>query len=377
MVLSQEHQEFREWIREFAERVVAPRAAQIDEKEEFPWDVVKQMGEAGIMGIPFPEEYGGTGLDALSYAIAVEEISRVCGSTGLTLAAHASLGANLIYLFGTEEQKQKYLIPLAKGEWISAFGLTEPEAGSDAGATRTRAELDGDEWVINGRKNFITSGSIAEVVIITAVTDKSKGKKGISSLIVEKGSPGFSPGKKEKKMGLRGSDTSELIFEDCRIPRENILGNEGEGFRQFLTILDGGRVSIAAMALGIAQGALEACIAYSKQRVQFGKPIADLQAIQFMIAEMATEIEAARQLVYHAAMREDAGEPFIVESAMAKLFASRVAMKATTDAVQIHGGYGYMKDYPVERYFRDAKLTEIGEGTSEIQRLVIARELLR
>jgi butyryl-CoA dehydrogenase len=377
LILSQEHQEFREWIREFALRVVAPRAAEIDEKEEFSWDVVKQMGELGIMGIPFPEKYGGAGLDALSYTIAVEEVSRVCGSTGITLAAHVSLGANSIHLFGTEEQKQKYLIPLAKGEWLGAFGLTEPEAGSDAGATKTRAVLDGDEWVINGRKTFVTSGSIAEMTVITAVTDKSKGKRGISSFIVEKGTPGFSPGKKEKKMGLRGSVTSELIFEDCRLPRENLLGNEGEGYKQFLTILDGGRISIAAMALGIAQGALDASIAYSKERVQFGKPIGEIQAIQFMLADMATEIEAARQLIYHGATLEDAGQPFITESAMAKLFASRVAMKATTDAIQIHGGYGYMKDYPVERYFRDAKLTEIGEGTSEIQRLVIARELLR
>lgn len=376
MFLTEEQQMLKEMVRDFADHEVKPKAAEIDETGEFPWDTIMKMGELGLMGVPFPKEYGGAGMDNVCYAIAVEEISRVCGSTGITLAAHISLGTNPIYLFGTEEQKKKYLPPLASGKELAAFGLTEPGAGSDAGATETTAVLKNGEWVINGTKNFITNGSLASTYVITAMTDKGKGTRGISSFIVEKNAPGFRAGKKEDKLGLRGSDTSELIFDDCRIPRANLLGRENEGFKQFLTILDGGRISIGAMALGIAQGALDESIKYAKERQQFGQPIANFQAIQFMLSDMGTEIEAARHLVYHAARLEDEGKDYLKASAMAKLFASEVAMRATTKAIQIHGGYGYTRDYPVERMFRDAKLCEIGEGTSEIQRIVIARSLL-
>jgi butyryl-CoA dehydrogenase len=376
-LLDTEHEEVRRWARGLAEKVVAPAAEQQDSSEKPDLEILKKLGESGLMGIPYPEEHGGAGLDNLSYAIAVEEVSRVCGSTGLFLAAHTSLGAAPFHLFGTEEQKKKYLVPLAKGEMIGAFGLTEPGAGSDAGGIRTTAEPDGDEWVINGTKCFITSGRLAQVVVIAAKTDKSKGKKGMSSIIVEKGMPGFGYGKEEKKLGVRGTDTSELVFDNCRVPRANLLGNEGEGLKQFLTILDGGRVSIGAMALGIAQGCLDKSVKYAKQRVQFGKPLSELQAIQVIIADMATQVEAARQLLYHAAALEDAGRSFVKEAAMAKLFASKAAVKAGLDSIQVHGGYGYMRDYPVERMMRDAKLTEIGEGTSQIQELVIARRLLR
>ncbi len=376
-MLDKEHEEFRKWARGLVEKVVAPAASQLDSSEKPDLEVVKKLGESGLMGIPYPEEHGGAGLDNLSYAIAVEEVSRVCGSTGLFLAAHTSLGAAPFHLFGTDEQKKKYLVPLASGEMIGAFGLTEPGAGSDAGGIRTTAELDGDQWVINGTKCFITSGRLAQVVVIAAITDKSKGKKGMSSIIVERGTPGFGYGKEEKKLGVRGTDTSELVFDNCRVPKTNLLGSEGEGLKQFLTILDGGRVSIGAMAVGIAQGCLEESSKYAKQRIQFGKPISELQAIQVMVADMATQVEAARQLLYHAARLEDAGRSFVKEAAMAKLFASRIAVKAGLDAIQVHGGYGYMKDYPVERMLRDAKLTEIGEGTSQIQELVIARELFR
>jgi butyryl-CoA dehydrogenase len=376
-LLDREHEEFRKWARGLVEKVVAPAAEQQDSGEKPDLEVVKKLGEAGLMGVPYPEEHGGAGLDNLSYAIAVEEVSRVCGSTGLFLAAHTSLGTAPFHLFGTEEQKKKYLVPLAKGEMIGAFGLTEPGAGSDAGGIRTTAEPDGDEWVINGTKCFITSGRLAQVVVIAARTDKSKGKKGMSSIIVEKGTPGFGYGKEEKKLGVRGTDTSELVFDNCRVPRANLLGSEGEGLKQFLTILDGGRVSIGAMAVGIAQGCLDQSVKYTKQRVQFGKPISELQAIQVIIADMATQVEAARQLLYHAAALEDAGRSFVKEAAMAKLFASRAAVKAGLDSIQVHGGYGYMRDYPVERMMRDAKLTEIGEGTSQIQELVIARGLFK
>jgi len=306
----------------------------------------------------------------------VEEISYASGSIGLPYEAHVSLASAPIYLFGTEEQKEKYLVPLAKGEYIGAFGLTEPEAGSDAGATKTTALLDGEHWVINGTKRFITSGSIADVVVITAKTDPEKGTRGISNFIIEKGTPGFTPGKEEIKMGLKGSVTSELILEDCRVPRENLLGKPGEGFKQFLKTLDGGRVSIAAMALGIGRAALEASIAYAKERVQFGRPIAEFQAIQWMIADTATELDAARLLLYQAAYLEDQGKRFTKEAAMAKLFASEAAERACFNAIQIHGGYGYSQEYPVERFYRDNRLTTIGEGTSEIQRLVIARQVL-
>jgi len=329
------------------------------------------------MGMVAPKEYGGSGYDTTSYSIAVEEVSRVCGSTGITVAAHNSLGVYPIYLFGNEEQKKKYIPDLASGKKLGSFGLTEPDAGSDAAGTKTTAVLDGDSWVINGSKCFITNASVGETFVITAVTDKSKGYKGISSFILEKGTKGFTVGKKENKMGLRGSDTATLIFEDMRLPKENLLGKPGEGFKQFMITLDGGRISIGAMALGIAQGAFDKALDYAKKREQFGKPITDFQAIQWKLSDMATQLEAARHLIYHASELKDKGEKFIKESAMAKLYASEVGRFVTYQAIQIFGGYGYMSEYPVERYMRDVKLCEIGEGTSEIQRMVIARELVR
>jgi alkylation response protein AidB-like acyl-CoA dehydrogenase len=374
--LNEEQEMFRKTIREFAEKEIMPRAQEIDLKGEFPWDIIRKMADLGLMGLPFPEEYGGAGGDAISYAIAVEEIARASGSVAITYSAHISLACSPIYLFGTEEQKKKYLIPMARGEKIGAFGLTEPGAGSDAAAIKTRAVLDGDEWVINGQKIFITNGSIADVVVIAAVTDPAKGKRGISNFIIEKGTPGFRVGREEDKMGLRGSVTSELIFENCRVPKENLLGKEGEGYKQFLMTLDGGRIGIGAMAVGLGMAALEAAAKYAKERVQFGQPIAEFQAIQWMIADMATELEAARLLVLRAAWLKDQGRRFTKEAAMAKLFASEAAVRACYKAIQIHGGYGYTKDYPVERFYRDARLTTIGEGTSEIQRLVIARHIL-
>ena len=374
--LTEEQKMIRDMVRDFAENEIAPIAAEIDEEERFPKEIFKKMGELGLLSLPWPPKYGGAGADFVSFALAVEEISYASGSIGLPYEAHVSLASAPIYLFGTEEQKERYLVPLVKGEYIGAFGLTEPEAGSDAGATKTTALLDGDHWVINGTKRFITSGSIADVLVITARTDPEKGTRGISNLIIEKGTPGFTPGKEEIKMGLKGSVTSELIFEDCRVPRENLLGKRGEGFKQFLKTLDGGRVSIAAMALGIGRAALEASTAYAKERVQFGRPIAKFQAIQWMIADAATELEAARLLLYQAAYLEDQGKRFTKEAAMAKLFASEAAERACFNAIQIHGGYGYSREYPVERFYRDNRLTTIGEGTSEIQRLVIARQLL-
>lgn len=374
--LNEEQEIFRKTVREFAEKEIMPRAQEIDQKGEFPWDIIRKIADLGLMGLPFPEEYGGAGGDTISYAIAVEEIARASGSVAITYSAHVSLACFPIYLFGTEEQKRKYLVPLARGEKIGAFGLTEPGAGSDAAAIKTRAVLDGDEWVINGQKIFITNGSVADVVIIAAVTDPAKGKKGISNFIVEKGTPGFRIGREEDKMGLRGSVTSELIFENCRIPKENLLGKEGEGYKQFLITLDGGRIGIGAMAVGLGMAALEAAVKYAKERVQFGQPIAEFQAIQWMLADMATELEAARLLVYRAAWLKEQGKRFTKEAAMAKLFASEAAVRACYKAIQIHGGYGYIKDYPVERLYRDARLTTIGEGTSEIQRLVIARHIL-
>jgi butyryl-CoA dehydrogenase len=374
--LNEEQEMFRKTIREFAEKEIMPRAQEIDLKGEFPWDIIRKMADLGLMGLPFPEEYGGAGGDAISYAIAVEEIARASGSVAITYSAHISLACSPIYLFGTEEQKKKYLIPMARGEKMGAFGLTEPGAGSDAAAIKTRAVLDGDEWVINGQKIFITNGSIADVVVIAAVTDPAKGKRGISNFIIEKGTPGFRVGREEDKMGLRGSVTSELIFENCRVPKENLLGKEGEGYKQFLITLDGGRIGIGAMAVGLGMAALEAAAKYAKERVQFGQPIAEFQAIQWMIADMATELEAARLLVLRAAWLKDQGRRFTKEAAMAKLFASEAAVRACYKAIQIHGGYGYTKDYPVERFYRDARLTTIGEGTSEIQRLVIARSIL-
>ncbi|MGD8627707.1 MAG: acyl-CoA dehydrogenase [bacterium] len=377
MQLSDENKMIRKMVREFAEAEVKPVAQQIDETCEFPWETVRKMAELGLMGMPYPEEYEGGASDTLGYTIGVEEISRVCGATGITMAAHTSLGCYPIFDAGTEEQKRKYLPDIASGRKLAAFGLTEPNAGSDAGGTETTAVRDGDHFVLNGTKCFITNASTAETFVVTTSTDKEKGTRGITAFILEKGMPGFKPGKKESKLGVCGSDTGELIFEDCRVPAENMLGKEGEGFKVFLRTLDGGRISIGAMALGIAQGALDASLKYSKERKQFGRTISSFGAIQNMLADMATEIEAARLLVYNASLMKDRGERIIKEAAMAKLFASEVAMRATRVAIQIHGGYGYMREYDVERFYRDAKITVIGEGTSEIQKLVIARELLR
>jgi butyryl-CoA dehydrogenase len=377
MRISKEHEEFRKRIREFAEKEIEPKAGELDEVGKFPYDTVKKLGEMGILGMVAPKEYGGSGYDTLSYSIAVEEISRVCGSTGITVAAHNSLGLYPIYLFGTEEQKKRFMPDLASGRKLGSFGLTEPGAGSDAAGTKTTAVLDGDAYVVNGSKCFITNASVGETFVITAVTDKTKSYKGISSFILEKGTKGFSIGKKENKMGLRGSDTATLIFEDLRIPKENLLGKEGEGFKQFMITLDGGRISIGSMALGIAQGAFDKALEYSKERIQFEKPISTFQAIQWKLSDMATQLEAARHLIYHASELKDKGEYFVKESAMAKLYASEVGRYVCHQAIQIFGGYGYLSSYPVERYFRDIKLCEIGEGTSEIQRLVIARELLK
>ena len=377
MWLSEKHEKFKMKIREFAEAEVEPVSAQIDEDAEFPYENVKKLGEMGILGMVVPEKYGGTGDDMITYAIAVEEFSRVCGSTGITVAAHNSLAVYPLYLFGNEEQKKKFIPPLARGEKLGAFGLTEPGAGSDAGATKASAVLKGGHYVINGSKCFITNARVAETMVITARTDPAKGSKGISNFILEKSMPGVKVGKKENKMGLRGSDTGELHFEDVKVPKENLLGKEGEGFKQFLITLDGGRISIGAMALGIAQGAYEKSLKHAKERIQFDRPIAKFQSIQWRLSDMATQIEAARHLIYAAAWLKDQGKPYIKESAMAKLFASEVATWVAYQALRIFGGYGYLRKYPVERYLRDVKLCEIGEGTSEIQRLVIAREILK
>ncbi len=376
--LTEEQQAIRDMVRRFARERIAPKAAELDEKGEFPIETVKELGEMGIFGIGFPEEDGGSGFDTLSYIIAVEELSRVDGSHGITLAAHCSLGVWPIWKFGTEEQKKKWMPLICSGEKLSSFGLTEPEAGSDAGGTRTTAVLKGDEWIINGTKQFITNATYAGVLVITARTDKeAKGSRGISAFLLPTDAPGYSLGKKENKLGLRASDTRELVFEDCRLPKDALLGELNHGFPIFMQTLDGGRISIAALALGIGQGALDACVPYAMQRKQFGRPIADFQMIQAYLAEMQTELTAARHLTYHAARLKDAGRSTTMASAMAKYYASTAAMKAATLAVQIHGGYGYTKDYPVERYFRDAKLCEIGEGTTEIQKIVIARELIK
>jgi alkylation response protein AidB-like acyl-CoA dehydrogenase len=374
--LSEEHEMIRRMVREFAEREIAPHADEIDEKDEFPAGIFRRMGELGILGLPFPEEYGGSGADYLSLIIALEEVARVSGSMAIILDAHTSLCCEPIYRFGTHEQKHRYLAPLAQGEKVGAFGLTEPQAGSDAGATRTRAIREGDGWVLNGHKVFITNGSVADVIVITAKTVPDQGTGGISSFIVERGMPGFQPGRDEKKMGLKGSVTSELFFEDCRVPLENLLGKENQGFKQFLATLDAGRIAIAAMAVGLAQGAFERSTDYARQRVQFGQPIAKFQAIQWIIADMATEIEAARLLVYRAAWLKEKGLPFTTEASMAKLFASEVSERVCRNAIQVHGGYGYMREYAVERMYRDQRLCAIGEGTSEIQRLIIARHAL-
>jgi len=374
--LTEEHDMVRGMVRDFVEKEVAPRAEEIDEKDEFPRDIFHRMGELGLLGLPFPEEYGGCGGDFMSLVIALEEIARASGSVAIILDAHTSLCCEPLFLFGTEEQKRTHLSSLARGEKIGAFGLTEPGAGSDAGATRTRAVRDGDEWVINGQKIFITNGSVADVVVITAKTEPERGTRGISAFIIEKGTPGFQLGRDEKKMGLKGSVTSQLFFESCRIPVDNLLGEENTGFRQFLITLDAGRVAIAAIAVGLAQGAFERAVAYAKERVQFGQAIARFQAIQWMIADMATQIEAARLLVYRAAWLKDQGLPFAKQASVAKLFATEMSERACRDAIQIHGGYGYMQEYAVERMYRDQRLCAIGEGTNEIQRLVIARHVL-
>jgi butyryl-CoA dehydrogenase len=376
MILDEKYAKLRTKIKNFADKEVAPRAKEFDQKEEFPLDLVKRMAELNMLAIYIPKEYGGAGLDTLSYAIAVEEVGRVCGSTGIFLAAHSSLGVYPIFLAGTEEQKQKWLIPLAKGEKIGSFGLTEPNAGSDAAGTQTTAKLIGNEYVINGTKRFITSGSIADIIVFTATKDPSLGYPGISAFVVEKGTPGFSPGKDEVKLGLRGSITSELIFEDCKIPKENLLGKESDGFKIFMATLDGGRISIGALALGIAQGAVDASIKFAKKNKKSGKPLYKLQNIQSMIAEMATNVEAARLLVYQAAMLKDNNKPFTKEAAMAKYYASDIGTKVTNMAIDIHGLLGITDQYPVERFLRDEKLMEIGEGTSEIQKIVIARKIL-
>jgi alkylation response protein AidB-like acyl-CoA dehydrogenase len=365
-------------VRDFAEAEVAPGAGERDEKEEFPETLWKRCGELGLAGVTFPEEYNGVGADYLSYAISVEELSRVDASLGVTVSAHSSLCANPIYLFGTEEQKKKYLIPLSSGELLGAFGLTESMAGSDASGTRTTAVRDGDSYLINGTKIFITNGYYADIYVITAQMDRSKGSKGIATFIIEKGTPGFTFGKKEKKMGIRSSATYELVFEDVRIPAENLLGEEGQGFKIALTTLDYGRLGIASQALGIAQGAYEAALKYAKEREQFNKTLSEIQIIQFKLADMATQIEAARLLVYQAVtIAEERRIPVTRYSAIAKVFAAETANKVATEAVQILGGYGYTREYPVERFMRDAKITEIYEGTNEIQRVVIASSILK
>ncbi|MBU8687958.1 acyl-CoA dehydrogenase [Priestia megaterium] len=373
--LSEEHEMIRRMVRDFAKNEVAPTAAQRDEEERFDRGIFTQMADLGLTGIPWPEQYGGIGSDYLAYCIAVEELSRVCASTGVTLSAHTSLAGWPIYTFGTEEQKQKYLKPMATGEKIGAYGLTEPSAGSDAGGMRTLAVKAGEDYILNGSKIFITNGGEADIYVVFARIDPNE--KRTSAFIIEKDMPGFSVGKKEKKLGIRSSPTTEIIFEDCRVPKENLLGNEGEGFKIAMMTLDGGRNGIAAQAVGIAQGALDAAVAYAKERQQFGKPIISQQGIAFKLADMATSIEAARLLTYQAAWLESQGLPYGKESAMSKLYAGDTAMKVTTEAVQVFGGYGYTKDYPVERFMRDAKITQIYEGTQEIQRLVISRYLAK
>ena len=374
--LSKEHEMARNLYREFAQKEVKPLAQEVDETEQFPKETVAKMQKLGFLSIPMPKEYGGQGCDTLCYAMCVEELSKVCATTGVIVSAHTSLCAEPIRKWGTEEQKQKYLVPLCNGSKLGAFGLTEPGAGTDASGQQTKAVLDGDEYVINGSKIFITNGKEADTYVIFAMTDKSKGTRGISAFIVEKGTPGFTFGTKEKKMGIRGSATYELIFTECRIPKENLLGQEGKGFGIAMTTLDGGRIGIASQALGIAAGALEVTVNYVKERKQFGKSLSQFQNTQFQLADMATKVEAARHLVYKAAIAKDTQKKYSLEAAMAKLYAAEVAMEVTTKAVQLHGGYGYTREYDVERMMRDAKITEIYEGTSEVQRMVISASLL-
>jgi butyryl-CoA dehydrogenase len=397
LYFSEQHLAVREMVRQFARDDVAPVAAKHDAEGSFPWETVKKMGELGLLGVPWPESLGGAGLDLLSYIITIEELARVDASTGLTVSAHTTLGTSPIVHYGSEAQRERYVPVLARGKVLGGFGLTEPNAGSDAGGTQTTAVRRGDRYVLNGRKRFITHGSVGEIFVVTAVTDPAQGTRGISSFIVTKETsdlatareigvghepslvpmPGFRSGKKEDKLGWRASDTAELILEDVEVPAENLLGAEGEGFVNFMRTLDAGRVGIAALSLGIATGAYEEAVRYATVRKQFGQPIASFQGIAFQLADMATEIEAGRQLTYHAAWLAQQGKPFGKQAAMAKLFCSELAMRATIKAVQVHGGYGYTKDYPVERMMRDAKICEIGEGTSEIQRIVISRHILR
>jgi alkylation response protein AidB-like acyl-CoA dehydrogenase len=374
--LSAQHAEIRRSVRDFAEREIAPVADEMERRGEFPAEIIRKAAGLGLLGVPYPEAVGGTGLDSLAYAITIEELSRVSGSVGIIVSAHTSLGCAPIFMAGTPEQKERYLRPLASGAKLGAYGLTEAGAGSDSRGTRTRAHRDGDAWVLSGSKRFITNAGVADTYIVTAVTDRNADSGKISAFIVEAGTPGFSIGRMEEKMGLHASNTGELLFDDCRIPGDNLLGEEGDGDRLFLKTLDGGRIGIGAMALGLAQAAYEAASSYATQREQFGRQIASFQGVAFKIADMATQIDAARLMVYRAAWLKDRGEPYTTEAAMAKLFASEVARQVTNDAIQVHGGYGYVVEYRVERYLRDAKLTEIGEGTSEIQRLVIARNLL-
>lgn len=375
--LSEEQLQIKYSIREFAESEIRPHVMEWDESQHFPVELLPKFAELGLMGIIFPEEYGGAGMGYVEYATIIEELGRVDPSIGLSIAAHNSLCSNHIFMFGSEEQKRKYLIPLARGEHFGAWGLTEPQAGSDASGTKTTAIRSNGGWIVNGSKNFITHAISCQTLVAVAVTDRDKGNKGISAFIFDKTMKGFRAEKKENKLGMRASETASVVFEDCYVPEENLLGNEGEGFLQAMQILDGGRISIAALAVGIAQGAYESALKYAKERVQFGRPIAEFQAIQFKLADMATQIEAARLLTLQAAVMKDAGKKVTKYSSMAKLFASEIAVKVAEEAIQIHGGYGYTKDYPVEKYWRDSKLCTIGEGTSEIQRLVIAKQILK
>jgi alkylation response protein AidB-like acyl-CoA dehydrogenase len=373
--LTDDQQMIRDSVRDFAQNEIVPRAAEIDKTGEFPLDIIGKMSDLGLMGLPIAEEYGGAGSDYTSYCLALEEITRACGSTGLTYEAHISLGCMPIYLFGTEEQKRTYLPVLCSGESMGSFGLTEPEAGSDAGGTKTTAVLENGEWVINGSKIFITNASYAKFVTCTCLTDKGLGTKGISAIIVPTDSKGFTCRASFEKLGLHGSNTTELFFDNVRVPEENLVGKRGEGFKQFLKVLDGGRIAIGAMGVGIAQACLDAALKYAKERVQFGQPIGKFQAVQFKLADIAMNIELARNMVLKAAWLKDTGQPYALEANYAKLFGSEISTKAALEAIQIHGGYGYIKEFPVERYLRDAKLLEIGEGTSEVIRLVIARAL--
>jgi alkylation response protein AidB-like acyl-CoA dehydrogenase len=376
-LLNEEQLHLKKSVREFAEREIAPHVMEWDEAGEFPLAIIKELGKLGLLGTIFPTEYGGAGMGYIEYVTAIEELSRVDGSVGIIVAAHTSLCSNHIFLAGTEAQKKTYISKLATGEHIGAWGLTEPSAGSDAGSARMTAVRKGNTWVLNGTKTFCTNGHYADALVVIAVTDRAAHTHGLSAFIVDKGAKGFRPGKKENKLGLRASDTAELIFEDCVIPAENLLGKEGDGFIDAMRVLDGGRISIAALSLGMAEGAYEAALKYSKQRKQFGKAISEFQAIQWKLADMATEIEAAKLLTFRAASLKDAGSKSTLESSMAKLYASEVAVRCANEGVQIHGGYGFIKDYPAEKFYRDVKLCTIGEGTSEVQRLVIARQLLK